>query len=567
MYDFFKEIFKGKPDDHFITLWTLHDKRTYWYQSIEELTEGAEEHELDLFYGLGTSIKKTVGRILQKDVRGIGCIHVDIDYGESGHNKSNLPPDQNTAIEIAELIVPPSIIVESGHGIHGYYLFKQYQTNDIDRIRRLQKLFQQTTNHLSNYEIDMTHDVSRILRVPGSNNCKNPEEIKQAYVLVDNSQLRYTVEDLEQTVDKMACKKIKRQPVSQPLPFKKIDDPNYTGKSILYAEDLTDDEKYRKLNDRLELNPSRELSSKKFMTLMEVFDPEFSALYHHTKKLPHDNNSCSGYDLALANMAAKVDFNEQEIADLLIMHRQSNNAEQMKFTHPYYYGRTIFKAMLAAETQAVKQKTKQPDNKQSPTVKLARQVIRTALGINVHQIIKYPSDPEPIFFLKLTPDGREIKLGNFRLGVKNYDNFFGAIQGELAGNTKGIRVKLPSKKKEWPELLSALYEIIIEKDVAEDMFVVGKIKSWLRAFSMATTVNDSIKEFFENGDMSACISDGSFFYMNEDTFLNWVKCHRAHELTATEVKIALMQVGGALENISYQDDKAKMWKLDQALVG
>lgn len=620
-----ERLFEGKPQNHWVTLWHLKYKKTFWFQDVDKMLEMAEEFTDDIYYGIGSSSerKDEWHRMQAADVIGMGGIHVDIDFGPEGHKKQNLPPDINKAIEIANGIITPTFIVNSGHGLHAYYLFDSYQTSDIAWIANIQKTFQYATNAMTEYQVDMTHDVSRVLRVPGSYNCKEDQPVLSA-VIVDNENIRYSPKHLSEIADR-ACGKYNQQKTfdfdsQKPLESDRVVSNGVDGKELLYNKSMTDEEKYRFLTSQLILTPKRTLDSEKFVEISEIFS-HFAPLFYHGKELPNDNNSCSGYDLALANICATIDLSPQEICDLLIMHREYHHAEQMKFAHPYYYGKTIYMAMLEAEKKVIRKEHEKYEKKkiaqmyanenegEAPQVdaqdstdnkkhaadpedltpeapktnlstngdtdqsipkvvgaqKIARQLIGNALGTNIHEIIKYPGDPYPVFYVTLKPHGREIKLGTFKEGVANQVNFTTTIQAELMGTSMTILKKI--KKNDWADVVASLITLVREKRVSEDMFAVGKIRMWMRDFFKSTKVYDSIKEFLEDGDYSYCIHEGDDIYMNEQSFIGWLKAHRINEMRLPEIKIAIMQAGGNVDVLTTTGgDRVFMWKFSSDIL-
>jgi len=208
--EFFSEIFKDKPADHYITMWSLKNKQTQWFKEPSDLASKASHIKgEDIYFGLGSSKTNngTNKRIMAKDVDGIGLIHCDIDFGTDGHKGKNYPPDINEALKLASMILIPSYVVHSGNGLHAYYLLKRYETNKekLQRINDLQRQFQVAINTYSEFDIDMTHDLSRVLRIPDSDNCKDVGKglpIKKCHIINDNHHLRYDIEDIANAIDK-----------------------------------------------------------------------------------------------------------------------------------------------------------------------------------------------------------------------------------------------------------------------------------------------------------------------------------------------------------------------------
>jgi hypothetical protein len=54
--EFLNALFGEKPDELFTLLWTLPDKRSHWFQSIEDAIRFAEScADRDLYVGVGLS--------------------------------------------------------------------------------------------------------------------------------------------------------------------------------------------------------------------------------------------------------------------------------------------------------------------------------------------------------------------------------------------------------------------------------------------------------------------------------------------------------------------------------
>ena len=56
MKEFFTNIYKNIPQDQWITIWTLRDKRTEWFKSIDKIEEYVKTLQNEnVFFGIGTS--------------------------------------------------------------------------------------------------------------------------------------------------------------------------------------------------------------------------------------------------------------------------------------------------------------------------------------------------------------------------------------------------------------------------------------------------------------------------------------------------------------------------------
>jgi len=84
----------------------------------------------------------------------------------------------------------PSIVVNSGHGAHAYWLLRepeQIKANTKGILQGLAKAL----------GADHCFDLPRILRVPGTKNLKTPNEPKDVQVIVFNPEIRYNLSDFE----------------------------------------------------------------------------------------------------------------------------------------------------------------------------------------------------------------------------------------------------------------------------------------------------------------------------------------------------------------------------------
>lgn len=113
-------------------------------------------------------------------------------------------PDLDAATEIATGILEPTMLVNSGGGLHGYYLLERMlplgSTEDRARARALVQGFQarlRTEAHerFGVRKLDSTHDLARVFRPPGSMNGKG--ETPRPVQLLDDGGPRYTVEQID----------------------------------------------------------------------------------------------------------------------------------------------------------------------------------------------------------------------------------------------------------------------------------------------------------------------------------------------------------------------------------
>ena len=98
------------------------------------------------------------------------------DYGNSGHERRNLPPTEADALELISSIPwEPTAIISSGHGRHCYYLFPAPLKLDTDKKRDgFADLIGRFQSHVKaiaagrGWWVDSTADLARVMRLPGT---------------------------------------------------------------------------------------------------------------------------------------------------------------------------------------------------------------------------------------------------------------------------------------------------------------------------------------------------------------------------------------------------------------
>ena len=114
------------------------------------------------------------------DILAVSSLYSDIDVKSGAHAQNALPSSTNEAIEfLNSLPLNPSIIVNSGNGLHAYWLldapFKIQNAKDKEYISSIFKgwsKFVNTHAKKRGWKLDNVSDLARVLRAPGSINFK-----------------------------------------------------------------------------------------------------------------------------------------------------------------------------------------------------------------------------------------------------------------------------------------------------------------------------------------------------------------------------------------------------------
>ena len=124
--EFFNEIYKG-CDEGYITLTLLPQRKTLWFKVKElgKLCEAARKYgaNTNTFFGVGLR-KKILPHNLRgrdSDISCVAALYSDIDVKSDAHAEMELPTSVSEAVEfLRTLPLKPSIIVNSGNGLHAY---------------------------------------------------------------------------------------------------------------------------------------------------------------------------------------------------------------------------------------------------------------------------------------------------------------------------------------------------------------------------------------------------------------------------------------------------------------
>lgn len=209
---FFKIIFKGISGGVF-SIWTKKNKKTRFFE-IGEFEKAAKyavrQSEGDDVYFSVAALQPGIeeGRGKVTDVIALRCLWADIDIGKVNHKNQNYPETKRIAIEILEKFkFKPSFIIESGYGLHVYFLFKEpfiiNNDNDRERLKRISKSFQlYLRSHYKDegYDIDDTSDLARVLRVPGTKNYKS-KTAKDVKIIKKDLNISYSPEEIQAEVE------------------------------------------------------------------------------------------------------------------------------------------------------------------------------------------------------------------------------------------------------------------------------------------------------------------------------------------------------------------------------
>ena len=212
---FFRRLHGEEASGHLI-VWTRQNSATRAFDLAAEgaITTAAEYCDqraavFDVYAAVGLQGSPPGGNLrgTEDGVAVVPAVWADIDIFGPAHTAQNLPPTEQHAFTIIEAVgLPPSIIVRSGFGLQVYWCFKEpwrlETVADRGRAKSLSTRFQARLRTLAQshgWTIDSTHDLCRVLRVPGTFNRKLPADVRP--VTAEFSDCAYTQSDLEEILE------------------------------------------------------------------------------------------------------------------------------------------------------------------------------------------------------------------------------------------------------------------------------------------------------------------------------------------------------------------------------
>lgn len=220
--EFLKMLFGGCKEGC-ITLTTLPGART------EHIPVSQLDTAADRITTLGASANTHYGTALRCDglaacfrggagqIHTVVCMYADIDVAGPAHKEENLPETMEDAIDFVNgLKMKPSVIIQSGNGIHALWLLSEpfviHNEEERDTIREISAGFgayiiREGRKH--GWKLDSVQDIARMLRAPGTRNFKSDPpkacEVISAedtrYPLDDFAEFRRTIEEIPFAAD------------------------------------------------------------------------------------------------------------------------------------------------------------------------------------------------------------------------------------------------------------------------------------------------------------------------------------------------------------------------------
>jgi hypothetical protein len=481
---FLHALFGGKPDELYLLLWTLADKRSRWFRDLDGAASAVEAlTEQDVYVGVGLSPKDygPAQRCPSEEIVGLAAAWADLDVLSDAHAKKSLPPTIEGALSVVPPAMPPSIVVSTGNGAHAWWLLREPYVFDDGNDRRWAAsvvLRWQTLLRFNaanrGWSFDRLADLARVLRIPGTLNSKDPAH-PQPVTLYQLTDRRYNLSDLEEYLDELG------------IPDPEADEQNRRA----WAERFKD--------KPIVVDLKAELLEDLIQRWLEA-DLRFRNTWFRQR---HDlkDQSQSGYDLALADFGMDAGLSDQQIVDLIIQHRRIHR--QKARTRADYYERTLAKAaqradglgtllppLLPTATEPAPGTASEAASGDKPAeVATARQdsqravdpsaakaalceYISQVLGVRILRIVKI-TGKDPTY---------QLVLENAKIELAHIGKLLDQNSVRMAIATATNRLSKRLKPKLWDQVAQSLLDALIEEEGGPETQMEGAMRMYLEQY-------------------------------------------------------------------------------------
>lgn len=478
-YRFLASLFPEVPDDAAILLWTLRGRRSVWCTSTEEAADKAVEIGDDVYVGACLGPRSIMadpraGKLRAKadQVLYITSLWADVDIADPVHQKQDLPKTIEAAGHLTGMMPhKTSGRVFTGHGLQPWWLFKEplnlHDPCDLELAARLMKGWNELLRRkaeVMGWVVDSVFDLARVMRVPGTRNCKGKDPVDCTILEWDDA-IRYSPEDFEPY-----------------LPVEQIDAPaprSSGGNGVKSSRERAIEATAPEVGE-FQIDPAAEMPKKH-----EVAERNDGTFKDTINKMRRDlrDQSFSAYDQSLADQAVAIGWSDQEIVDLLIAFRRKHNGPA-KLRRDYFV-MTITKARRAIsqveaeesiEELAALTRTKGVDEMSEAEATAVREEALKSLSImfefEILGIERTKSQP-PIYSIRT-------RRGLYVIGGSSKISSPGAFKNAIIDAMKIVPGK--RKKGTWDDVLRLMLQACVEVDVGPEATSEGAATMWLQGY-------------------------------------------------------------------------------------
>jgi len=492
-HDFLKRLFQNKPDNSNILIHQLPLQRSSFYKDykkaakfIDTIVNGPQN-----IYTTGGLLRQgiTSGRGKKVDIIGVMAMWADIDL-----KTKDKPHGVDTIDEAVALVIghgcDPTLIIETGNGIHCWWIFKEplmfkddkEQQKQELRCKRLQETIRQRAKK-SDWNIDSTFEVNRVLRLPGTYNRKNPANPLEVTLILDTG-IEYgdPENDFEEFI----------------IPENQMTVKENLG-SVVHV------------SSNLKLDPHAEPPADLFQDLVEI-DPKFGETFKgqrgekDTKKWK--DTSASAYAQSLSNYMAQAGWTDQEMADTIIAFYRENQSNPniegtpslQKALRPDYIERTIGLGRTAVAGQQVEDYLQnispligtEFEKKLDPDGEEGRKTVNLALGgaIEIMSITEHMAEKSASYIMEvkmpvIEPQSETNIINiSWRIREINFDSttLFYNLKSFEERIFERTQVALKIKAIYWKNIIRPNFKKFMKVKPVGEQTVESRMKFWMESY-------------------------------------------------------------------------------------
>jgi hypothetical protein len=537
---FMLALYREMPEHCAVQVWRKDTKKAYTYRAVEAAAEDvAKWTKTDVYVTAGmapnlTSGRPTPTRLAAVNVMGIPGVWADIDVNGGPENKTGAAADVDAALELAHRLLEPTVLVNSGYGIQAWWLFDGVwafgSPEEREQAGRLMQGFQAAIRAAAGFGLDSTHDLNRLMRIPGLFNHKGEDrgfDPAPTELLIDDGP-RYDLAALTGVAREFYGQ------VAQATAQRAGANVNIT----ISSEAMPSPTTMRKIE------------------LMRQSDSEFTAVWTKSAR-GKDAWSQSDWDLSMCSRLAQVVEDDQELANALVYYRMLHRPGDPKATRLDYVQRTVVKARSGSRREedelekqsemadAVEQLSEiaaegAPDK--ARTISLFNRICG---GPEVVEFVQDSRDPETARYRLVLANGDEVPVGP----VANLTDP-GRFRNRFLTVTRHLIPRL--KAKDWDRVVQALL-ISATVNEGKDDTRMARALAWAHDYTEHTMSTDrdaacQAKDPFEHDDR---------IHLHAGSMHHWLKRARQERIELADLRQYLVAAGFERKTINYQRDDKK----------
>lgn len=160
-----------------------------FYESVQAVIDDLDTYAGNVFYGIAPRIKWEGNK---KAVKYITCLWVDADVKTKDKPNAFYHTKAQALKELNAFYLKPSIIADSGNGVHCYWLLRESVEVDLFRVESI------LAGLIKELNADHCQDICRVFRLPGTTNLKNQAEPKETKLESFAPDIKYSLDDFKQ---------------------------------------------------------------------------------------------------------------------------------------------------------------------------------------------------------------------------------------------------------------------------------------------------------------------------------------------------------------------------------